>query len=206
MNILLAHGSPDTRHGEQVRDLAARTGEILGEQIGTSFLSDKSLPSGSRVLPLFLGAGRHVRVDAPQLIHDSGCQMLPPMENHSARIAEMAYDLVTRETKRVNALFVIYSFSGFEKLATELYKQSKRCSKVALAALHNEPSTKAVLEFWQHEGMKELTLQPMLMFEGRTLDMVRSSAESADQIQITFGPVLAEHEAMPVLIADCFRS
>jgi sirohydrochlorin ferrochelatase len=205
MNILLAHGSPDTRHGEQVRVLAGKASEILGEQVGTSFLSEKSLPEGARVLPLFLGAGKHVLVDAPQLIHASGCEMLPPLENQAAKIAEMAFDLVTGETRRVNALFVIYSFSGFEKLAAELYKQSKRCSKVAIAALHASPSIKAVLEHWQEEDMKQVTLQPMLLFEGRTLDMVQAMADQAKSPQITFGPVLAAHEAMPVLIADCLR-
>ena len=205
MNILLAHGSPDTRHGEQVRVLADKASEILGEQIGTSFLSEKSLPKGARVLPLFLGAGKHVLVDAPQLIRASACEMLPPLENQAARIAEMAMDLVTIETRRVNALFVIYSFSGFEKLATELYKQSKRCSKVALASLHAEPSIKAVLDFWQEEGMKQVTLQPMLLFEGRTLDMVQGMADHA-ALDITRGPVLTAHEAMPALIADCLRT
>lgn len=205
MNILLAHGSPDTRHGEQVRQLAGKAAEILGEQVGTSFLSEKSLPKDARVLPLFLGDGNHVLVDAPKLIHASGCEMLPPLGNQAARIAEMAFDLVTGETRRVNALFVIYSFSGFEKLAAELYKQSKRCSKVALAALHAEPSIKAVLEHWQEEGVKQLTLQPMLLFEGRTLDMVQAMADQAKSPQIKYGPVLAAHEAMPVLIADCLR-
>ncbi len=205
MNILLAHGSPDTRHGDQVRQLADKASEILGEQVGTSFLSKKSLPRGARVMPLFLGAGRHVRVNASQLIHASGCEMLPPLENQAARIVEMAYDLVTVETRRVNALFVIYSFSGFEKLATELYKQSKRCSKVAIAALHAEPSIKAVLEFWQQDNMKQLTLQPILLFEGRTLDKVLDSVDQTKSPQITLGPVLAAHEAMPALIADCLR-
>ena len=101
MNILLAHGSPDSRHGEQVRALAGKASEILGEQVGTSFLSEKSLPEGARVLPLFLGGGKHVLVDAPQLIHASGCEMLPPLENQAARIAEMAMDLVTGETSTV---------------------------------------------------------------------------------------------------------
>jgi sirohydrochlorin ferrochelatase len=205
MNILLAHGSPDTRHGEQVRVLAGKASEILGEQVGTSFLSEKSLPEGARVLPLFLGGGKHVLVDAPQLIRASGCEMLPPLGNQAAQIAEMAMDLVTGETRRVNALFVIYSFSGFEKLAAALYKQSMRCSKVALAALHAEPSIKAVLEHWQEEGMKQVTLQPILLFEGRTLDMVQAEAGHTQGLQIKFGSVLAAHEAMPALIADCLR-
>lgn len=204
MNILLAHGSPDTRHGEQVRALGGKVSELLGEQVGTSFLSEKSLPEGSRVLPLFLGAGMHVLVDAPQLIRASGCEMLPPLENQAEKIAEMAMDLATCDTRRVNALFVIYSFSGFEKLAAELYKQSKRCSKMALAALHAEPSIKAVLEHWQDEGIKQVMLQPMLLFEGRTLDMVQAMTDHAAP-HITLGPVLAAHEAMPALIADCLR-
>ncbi len=76
---------------------------------------------------------------------------------------------------------------------------------MALAALHAEPSIKAVLEHWQDEDMKQVTLQPMLLFEGRTLDMVQAMADQAKSPQITLGPVLAKHEAMPALIADCLR-
>jgi sirohydrochlorin ferrochelatase len=117
----------------------------------------------------------------------------------------MAFDLVTGDTRRVNALFAIYRFSGFESLTTELYKQSKRCSKVALAALHASPSIEAVLKHWQAEGTRQVTLQPMLLFEGHTLDMVRARADHAKSPQIKYGPVLAEHKAMPALIADCLK-
>jgi sirohydrochlorin ferrochelatase len=205
MNILLAHGSPDSRHGEQVRKMADKVANILGEQVGASFLNEKSLPEGARVLPLFLGDGQHVLVDTPEFIGASGCEMLPPLANQAARIAEMAFDLVAEESRRVNTLFAIYRFSGFERLTTELYKQSKRCSKVALAALHASPSIEAVLEHWQTEDIKQVALQPMLLFEGHTLDMVRIRVDYAKSPRIKYGPVLAKHEAMPVLIADCLK-
>jgi sirohydrochlorin ferrochelatase len=76
VNILLAHGSPDSRHGEQVRQMADKVADLLGEQVGVSFLNEKSLPQGARVMPLFLGDGQHVLVDTPEFIGASGCEML----------------------------------------------------------------------------------------------------------------------------------
>lgn len=84
--VLLGHGSPDPRHGEDVRALAARLADRLAAgdgpaRVGAAFLEHDRPPLDAAVeqvslrcdadsgdvcvVPLFLGAGYHVRHDVP---------------------------------------------------------------------------------------------------------------------------------------------
>jgi len=202
MKILLAHGSTDSRHGEQMKALARTVSELLGEDVGAAFLGDDQLPKGATVLPLFLGEGKHVREDVPALVAASDCVLLPNLAASADTIAALALNEVTRETRRINALFVLYRFGGFEKLAAALYGRVKSCSKHALASLHSEPSLMAVLEHWQQEGVKPVALQPMLLFEGKSMDRLRSMTAPFD---VNINPVLSEYDDFPALVAQCFR-
>jgi len=202
MHILLAHGSSSSRHGEQVKALAGKIAGLLDEEIGTAFLGDDSLPKGATVLPLFLGEGKHVGVDVPKLAAVSGCTLLPPLAACADQIAALALKEMTRETRRINAVFALYRFGGFEKLSAALYDQVKICSKHALASLHSDPSLKSVLEHWQQEGVTPVSLQPMLLFEGKSMDRLRSMTEPFD---INIAPVLSEYDDFAGLIAQCFR-
>ncbi len=200
MNILLAHGSSDTRHGEQVRRLAADVSECLNEEVSAAFLSDDSLPHGARVLPLFLGAGRHGSVDAPALAEQSGAQLLPSLAAHADRIAELAYDRVTTEGHRVNALFGLYRFSSFEALYAALHTRNKRCTLVAHGTLHGEPSVTSVLKLWHEDGVSPIRVQPMLLFDGKSLDEMTAIA-SAPNIDI-LPPPLSQAPGFTELIAS----
>ena len=202
MYVLLAHGSSDGRHVEQVKALACRVSGLLNEEIGTAFLDDHALPKGATVLPLFLGQGKHVREDVPALIAASGCRLLPPLDHHADTIADMAVGQMTKETRRINALFVLYRFAGFEKLAAALYGRMKICSKHALASLHSEPSVNTVLQHWQQEDVKVISLQPMLLFEGKSMDRLRTMTEP---FEISVAPVLSEYDGFAALIANQFR-
>jgi len=202
MKILLAHGSSDSRHGEQVKTLACKVSGLLGEEIGTTFLDDHALPEDATVLPLFLGQGKHVREDIPALIAASGCRLLPALDHYADTIADMAVGHMTKETRRINALFVLYRFAGFEKLAAALYGRMKICSKHALASLHSEPSVTTVLQHWQQEDVKVISLQPMLLFEGKSMDRLRAMTEP---FEISVAPVLSEHDGFAAWIADCLR-
>ncbi|MDQ6998900.1 MAG: CbiX/SirB N-terminal domain-containing protein [Mariprofundus sp.] len=206
MNILLAHGSSNASHTEQVEVLAAKVSELLGEEVRVAYLNDQLLPEGARVLPLFLGEGKHVREDIPSLIAASvDCELLPALTEQSDVIAQMAIDLITRDTRRINALFVLYRFSGFEKLATAMYEKMNVCSKHALASLHSEPSVPSLLQHWQAEALKQMSVQPLLLFKGASLVRLQSMMNDVD-LEISQGPVLSEHEAFPQLIADCFKA
>ncbi len=199
--VLLAHGSSDARHSDQVRALAAAVSSLLGEAVEAAFLSDKQLPKGATVLPLFLGEGTHVREDIPKLIATSGGILLPPLASCADQVAALALEELTRETRRINAMFVLYRFGGFEKLTAALYSQVKACSKHALASLHSEPSVKSVLEHWQQEGVKPISLQPMLLFEGKSMDRLRSMTEAFD---INMAPVLSGYDGFADLVASRF--
>lgn len=203
--ILLAHGSPDARHGDQVRQLAGKVATMLHEDVRVGFLNDEALPAGATVLPLFLGAGQHLRLDAPRLAAASGCRLLPPLAGYAEQLAAMAMDLAGDGRAGVHALFAVYRLAGFEELVTALQRQAGRCAQMTIAAMHGEPSIEAALQRWRDGGTTEITLQPMLLFAGHTFDRVRAAAGRVAGVQVFVGPPLAEHEAMPALIADCLR-
>lgn len=82
MIVLLAHGSPDPRHGRDVVDLAARVGSVLDTQIEVAYLdhqppaltdiAERVDPGDTvAVLPLLLASGLHARVDVPALLADA---------------------------------------------------------------------------------------------------------------------------------------
>lgn len=203
--VLLAHGSSDARHGEQVRSLAERVSSTLDKEIGAAFLSDKTLPADAEVMPLFLGAGKHTTEDIPKLVAASGCRLLPSLNDHSEAIAELAYDQLTRESKRINVLFALYRFSGFKALTGSIHTMNKRCSKVAMASIHSEPSVTSVLQLWHEDGLKEVTIQPMLLFGGHSLDRVQAMIDASPMTETSLAPVLSEYDGFAELVADCLR-
>ncbi len=202
MHVLLAHGSADARHAAQVRALAAQVSEQLGEEVGCAFLSDERLPKGVHVLPLFLGEGRHATADAPRLAGACGATLLPSLASHADRIAELAYDRVTAESRRVNALFGLYRFSGFEAMYAALHARNKRCSLVAHGALHTEPSVASVLRLWREDGVTPIRLQPMLLFEGRSLDDMAAQARGED---VEVLPPLSQGDDFTELVASLLK-
>jgi len=202
--VLLAHGSSNASHSEQVQALAAKVSALVGEALGVAYLNDQALPDGARVLPLFLGEGKHVREDIPKLVVASNCELLPSLVEKSDAIADMAIDLITCDTRRISALFVLYRFTGFEKLATALYERMKVCSKHALASLHSEPSVVSLLQHWDDEDVNSISVQPLLLFKGASLVRLEGMMNDSN-LQINQGPVLSEHESFAQLIADCFR-
>jgi len=213
MDVLLTHGSSDSRHGEQVKKLAAEVSAILGKAVGVAFLSDERLPKGARVLPLFLGQGRHGAVDAPALAEKSQAILLPSLAAHTDRIAELAYNRVTVNGRRVNALFGLYRYAGFEALYAALHERNKRCTLVAAGALHAEPKLASVLKLWRKDGISPIKLQPMLLFDGKSLDEMAVQAVDDDVgggdargRDIETLPVLSQAPGFPELIASLLES
>ncbi|MCB0914824.1 MAG: hypothetical protein KDC23_03880 [Actinobacteria bacterium] len=117
MIVLLAHGSPDPRHGIGVNRLAGAVEAALDMPVRVAYLAhqgptlvqagaeiDEYPSEGSRptvrqvdVLPLLLSAGEHYRRDLPELLHDAArtrpdlawreLPLLPPAELASAVVA-----------------------------------------------------------------------------------------------------------------------
>jgi len=205
LKVVLAHGSPHSSHSEQVNLLATKVSGLLDEEISTAFLSDGKLPEGAHVLPLFMGAGKHVTEDIPKLIAASNCTQIASLDSHAESIAAMAYDDATRESKRINLLFALYRFAGFQSLVAAIHERNKRCSKVAMASMHSEPSIESVLRLWEEDGIKQVTVQPMLLFAGHTLARVQAMIDSSSIENISLAPVLSEQEGFAAFIADCLR-
>ena len=193
MKVLLAHGSSDATHATQVVKLANDVSLLLGEQVEACFLSDAQLPAGSEVLPLFLGAGIHLTQDAPRLAAASSCTLLPGLPEQSSAIASLVGKSDASAT-----ISLLYQPEGFEALQRSLKKQG------AIAFLHGEPSLTTVLQ--QHASdTTAITVQPLLLFPGRSLARVRRMIADASIPNIRLAPVLCEQSGFAELVADSFR-
>ncbi|MDX8391506.1 MAG: hypothetical protein R8K53_02905, partial [Mariprofundaceae bacterium] len=159
---------------------------------------------GARVLPLFVGEGKHVEEDVPKLADKSDCIMLPPLAAHADRIAELAYDRATAEGRRVSVLFGLYRFAGFGALYAALHERNKRCTLVAHGALHGEPSIASVLKLWREDGVSPIKLQPMLLFDGKSMDEMaaQTAGGDAERNDVEILPVLSQAPGFAELIAS----
>jgi sirohydrochlorin ferrochelatase len=205
MNILLAHGSSDSRHAAQAQLLAEKAAEELGAAIELRFLSSEKMPEGARVLPLLLGEGWHARNDIFRLAAASDCTMLPSLSDRATSIAGMAGDLATDALPgKGNAIFALYHFRGFEAVSGELKDLGSHFSRMALAAIYSSPNVGEVLAEWNDEEAKNILVQPLALFEGRTMEKLRRIVAESDADALT-GPVLSSHTGFPAFIADRFR-
>lgn len=200
MYVLLTHGSSNAKHAVQANELAVKVSTVLGEQVTVSFLSDKTLPKGAAALPLFLGEGKHQTQDVPALVQASGATMLPALADTADDIASLVVEQLTQITKRIHVVFVVYQFTGFEKIVAALYKHAKGCSLVAMAALHGQPNIASVLQNLQQQGVKKVVLQPILLFDGHSLDLCEMQTEQAD-MEVEIKPALVNIDGMSDWIA-----
>ena len=203
MNILLAHGSSDSRHATQAQQLADRASTELGEAVELRFLDSETMPEGAKVLPLLLGEGWHAKVDLKRLSEASNCTMLPSLSSRAVPVACMAADLA-KETLPgdANAMFAVYHLEGFELITSALKGLTARFNHLSVVEMHGSSSVTEQLLQWQDEG--EIVVQPMALFEGRTMESVRRSVGQSGSGALV-GPVLSSHIAFPAFIADCFR-
>jgi sirohydrochlorin ferrochelatase len=205
MNILLAHGSPDPKHRAQAEALAARVAVELGDAVRAAFLDDADIPRSARVLPLFLGEGRHAIDDAARFAARFDASLLPPLASVSAQLADLGVSMAeSLATPREPAIFAYYRFRNFERLVAGVYARRKRLPKMSMAALHGAPDCTDVLRFWTGQGVKRVAVQPMLLFAGRSLQRLADAA-GAGELPVVLGQPLAEHAGMPALVADCLR-
>ncbi len=206
MNILLAHGSSDSRHAEQAKALAMQASEILSEKIELFFLNSEALPDGAYVLPLLLGEGWHARNDIARLSEASNCVMLPPLSSHAIAVACMAGDLAKEALSGdCSVIFALYHFEGFETLMHALDGMRARFPEMERVDMYASPNITESLAQWQIDGVMDIVVQPMIMFEGKTMEHIRRQVAESESSAL-MGPVLSSHAAFPAFIADCFRS
>jgi len=204
MHVLLTHGSSHAKHATQAKSLAEKVSQGLGAQVQVSFLSDKSLPQGAKVLPLFLGEGKHVKHDVPERVQNSDAIMLTTPADAADSLADLVVSGLTQDSKRIHVVFVVYQFTGFEKLVAALYKRAKKCSLVAMATLHGTPNVERVLNNLAQQGIKKVVLQPMLFFDGHSLDACIAMTEKT-KMEIEIKPTLVNIDGMSDWIAQQFK-
>jgi len=204
LNIILAHGSPNEGHRRQVRALALKVAEHLAEPVEAGFLDESSLPSGSTVLPLFLGEGTHGEHDAGQLAGKSDCRLLPSLARFADRLAVMAADLAENiSVGNGPVLFVLYRFRSFERLLAGLEGQKNRFTCMELASVHGLPGLPAILDHWQSGGARKITVQPAFLFQGHTMECLNACIrEAVVDMDCKIGLPLAEHPEFPALLAE----
>jgi len=195
MKLLLAHGSSDSVHVDEVEKLTASVSQLLGESVSSAFLSDNHLSQKAVVLPLFLGAGVHVCEDAPRLAQASECRLLPHLGANSDAIAALVESATTDRT-----IFLLYQAEGFDSLRDSLQPYGQ------VAFLHGKPSLESVLKSERLKGNNAMTVQPMLLFPGKSLARVRRMISESSTADIRLAPVLSELDGFAELVADCFRS
>ena len=203
MNVLLAHGSSYAAYAGQLERLAGQVSALLGELVGTAYLSDECLPEDAVVLPLLLGEGTHMRQDVPRLIERSNARLLPSLAGCADALAALVVEQMQQQSKRVQALFVVYRFTGFEKIVAALYAQAKSFSCHGMATLHGCPRVADVLPVLQGTGktLRPVVIQPMLLFAGHSLDECLKDVDGSD---LRIMPPLAELDGFAALLADQF--
>ena len=204
MYVLLTHGSSHAKHASQAKALAEKVSQSLDEQVQVSFLSDKTLPTGANVLPLFLGEGKHMKHDVPALIQAAKANMLTTPSDAAGSLADLVVSQLTQDSKRIHVVFVVYQFTGFEKIVAALYKRAKKCSLVAMAALHGKPNIENVLNNLEQQGIKKVLLQPLLFFEGHSLNACISMTKKTN-IEVEIKPALVNIDGMSDWITQQFK-
>ncbi|MDQ7001506.1 MAG: CbiX/SirB N-terminal domain-containing protein, partial [Ghiorsea sp.] len=139
--------------------------------------------------------------DVPQLIQAAQATMLAPLFEHSDALAALVVSELTQDSKRIHLMFSGYQFTGFGRLVASLYQQSKGCTMAAMSALHGSPNISNVLQNIQVQGVKKIIIQPVLLFDGHSLDMCTTLAKQVD-IELDIKPALVETTGFAALIAD----
>jgi len=210
VNILLVHGSPDQAHGQAAERLAGQVAGELGEAVAIATLGE-DLPDAAgpvRVLPLFLNGGKHLREDVPRLVAACGGSLLQGPADFPDPVARMAVELAAAEGKGRAVLFALYHRPEKTGLPDALHRQGQCFPVQAIAALHGDEQVEQVepvLGRWRHEDIREATVQPVLLFPGKSLsDIKRLALGVHGGPKICFGKTLSEHPGFPAWLARIF--
>ena len=207
-NLLLAHGSPHSAHAEQVNRLAEQVSNLLGHVVNVTFLDHAEIPNGARVLPLFLGEGKHVREDIPALMAQSDAIWLPSLSAHADALADMTMHHLASSFPDAAPIFVFYRPRHIAALSQALSQKmtARGDTKHAVTALYGaDPTLSTLLQDWQQQAIRPAVLQPMLLFAGHSLDALQQeNAQHGAALPIS--SVLCDCEGFAPLIAQCFRA
>jgi sirohydrochlorin ferrochelatase len=208
LNILLAHASPDGGYRQAAIRLASGLARELDEDVRIHFLDEEDLPTGGRVLPLFLGEGKHVTRDVRIMAKRAGWRLLPALNHLADEIATMLTARAKNLDTRARAVMLApYRFTGMEAFIAALYKHSRRLRLPSIAAVHGSPDVDDVLKLLRQEGAHPVALQPALIFPGKSYGRIIDISEQYRKkgMEITVGEPLAADEEFVALLARQFR-
>ncbi len=208
MNILLAHGSPDEVYKQAAKELVSDVTKELNEPVCIHFLDEKKVMKGGRVLPLFLGEGKHVTQDVQTMAEHANWQLLPSLSACADELAVMLTTAARELDARAKAVLLApYRFTGMQEFVAALYKHSRRLPLPAIASVYGSPNVQDVLNLWQREEVGPVALQPALVFPGKSYSYLIDIAEKyrAEGIKLAMGKPLSAQSRFIDLLVRLFR-
>ncbi len=157
------------------------------------------------MLPLFLTRGRHMQQDVPAIIERCSGRLVNGPAEFPADMARMALELAQQARQKQRAvMFALYRLTGAESLMASLYDVSKKFPLPAIAGLHGQCDAESVLALWSESALAQVLIQPVLLFPGRSLDVLIELGQRQG-MEVNTGKPLAEHDGFGAWLADRFR-
>lgn len=228
--VLLAHGSPDPRHGRDVATLVAATAAQVGPDVAVSaaYLDHQgptpaecaqglvaSGASAALVVPLFIARGYHVRVDVPQAADVmSACgldlTLASPGLAGSPQLVELALAAQVA-TRRPAVLFAAGSTdaTACQRLRAQVREVSRRHGlPLATAFLTGGPDLPAALAELAGSAenarpLHEPQVVPFVIADGVLRDQMQVAASRSDMTLVPGS--LATNDGLARLVADGYR-
>ncbi len=190
--FLLAHGSPDPRSGDAIRNFAAKVQTRTGLSTTAAFL-DHDCPnlatavnvSGDMdaiVLPMLLSTAFHSRFDVPKAVADAGLTRVLPPIGHPVK-------LLTSLIRRAGANVIVVAAGTTDQDARQFFRRTVKISAIRSGirtthAFVTGPESRLPAKLYeaQDSNMGEVTVVPWLVAEGRLLDAILTEAARAGAI------------------------
>ena len=188
--FLLAHGSPDPRSGNAIRNFAARIQTRIGLSTTAAFLDhdhpnlaaaanvdgDVDVYHDAVVLPMLLSTAFHARFDVPKAVSEAGLTRVLPPIGHPV-------ELLTSLIQRAGANVIVVAAGTTDQSARQLFKRTveiaaMRSGNQATPAFITGPESRLPdkLREVQDSNSREVIVIPWLVAEGRLLDTIHTEA------------------------------
>jgi len=227
--LLVAHGSRDPRPQKALETLAqklAPISKLSSPLILTATLECHPLPLHQqiqaiamrlksqsyeclRILPLFLGAGRHVQEDLPRELQlargELPLEVLPTL-GHNPQVQTILDHLFQKLAPQADAYRLLVAHGSRYPGGNEDFEVLARSLKATIAYWSVEPSLTQAIKTLELSPGKPLILQPYFLFAGGLTDALWSqvTALKQDQPQCPFywGNPLSQSPLFAPLIAQ----